>query len=359
MNLQRITSLLLSSVLLLCPIACFGFETDQYNLPPVPLADIGDEVSEYIEANLRAAVDKVNLDIGKGMACLESPSSKNKTCGNREAEQKQLAYLRSNDALANEVYKALGDGTIFRSKFGKWVNSHDFRFGPSRYKTGYTDSIYIALPTNYLTISPTVNLFGAEFGSDKLEHFFQQGYRYYQIEREAAVKGDDADRAVLKAVKWGQMTERTYFGLLVSGVYSNADLYANYAGMKFYDGLTQPLTIGGATRPALVVQENGRWQMNDAAVLRNSLLKPFISDHLNEALNPSGYAFTIYSSVRRMVRKTACLDWRKHYPDLTAKALDQKSADLELWNDEDYGNMPKGRLVRLSDVCYLGKAAAN
>ena len=65
MKLQRITSLLLSSVLLLCPIAGFGFETDQYNLPPVPLADIGDEVSEYVALNLRAAVDKVNSDIAQ------------------------------------------------------------------------------------------------------------------------------------------------------------------------------------------------------------------------------------------------------------------------------------------------------
>ena len=267
--------------------------------------------------------------------------------------------MRSNDALADEVYKALGDGTIFRTKFGKWLNSHDFRSGPSRYKTGYTDSIYIALPTNYLTISPTVDLFGTEFGSDKLEHFFQQGYRYYQIEREEAVKGAETKAAVLKAVKWGQKTERTYFGLWVSGVYSNADLYANYAGMKFYDGLTQPLTIGSETRPAIVVQQNGLWQINNGAVLRDSLLKPFISDHLNEALNPSGYAFTIFSSVRYMVRKNACPDWREHYPDLTAQALDQKATDLELWNDEDYGNMVRGRLVKLSEVCFSEKAVAN
>ena len=99
--------------------------------------------------------------------------------------------------------------------------------------------------------------------------------------------------------------------------------------------------------------------MNEDAVSHENLLRPFISDHLNEALNPSGYAFTIFSSVRRMVRKNACPDWRKQYPDLTAAALYQKATDLELWNDEDYGNMAKGRLVRLSEVCFSDKAAAN
>ncbi|CAN5876298.1 hypothetical protein BH24ACI1_BH24ACI1_14180 [soil metagenome] len=35
-----------------------AFETDQYNLPAPPLADIGDEVSEYTEENLKKAIDK-------------------------------------------------------------------------------------------------------------------------------------------------------------------------------------------------------------------------------------------------------------------------------------------------------------
>jgi hypothetical protein len=33
-----------------------AFETDQFNLPPKPLGDIGDEVSEYTEENVRRAI---------------------------------------------------------------------------------------------------------------------------------------------------------------------------------------------------------------------------------------------------------------------------------------------------------------
>jgi len=60
-----------------------------------------------------------------------------------------------------------------------------------------------------------------------------------------------------------------------------------------------------------------------------------------------------------MVRKNACPDWRKQFPELTADVLEQKATDLELWHDEDYGNMAKGKLVRLSQVCYsdTGRAA--
>ena len=351
MKLQRIFSLFLSLVLLLCPIAGFGFETDQFNLPPEPLADIGSEVSDYIEANLREAVASVNGDIEKTLACLENPG-KDKRCGSRESEQVRLAQLRSDEAIIDEVYKRLGEGNIFRSKFGKWVNSHDFESTPSRYKTGYVDSIYVALPANYWTISPTIDLYGVQFGTDKLEHFFQQGYRYHNIERDAAAKEDEPARAIERAVKWGQRSERTYYGLWVSGVYSNADLYANYAGMKFYDGLTHSIDIGGNTRPAIVLLNHGEWSINEEISLPESLLKPFITEHLNEALNPSGYAFTIFSSVKQIVRKNACPEWKKQYPELTADALNQKATELELWNDEDYGNMEKGRFVKLSEVCF-------
>jgi hypothetical protein len=335
------------------PVATLAFETDQFNLPPVALADIGDEVSEYIETNVRAAVDAVNANIAKSLACLEKPKS-DKGCTTRDEEQKNLAFSRSDAAIAKAVFKRLGDGSIFRTNFGKWVNSHEFRADPARYKTGYLESIYVAVPANYLTISPTVDLFGVEFGSDKLEHFFQQGYRYYTLEAEALAKGADADEAVLKAVKWGQKSERTYYGLLVSGVYSNADLYANYTGMRFYEGLTRPVDIGGINRPATVVQDNGRWKINETETLRVRLIKPFISDHLNEALNPSGYSFAIFAAVRGMIRKKACGDWHKQHPDLTAEALARKAIDLELWNDQDYGNMAKGRLMRLSDICFKG-----
>jgi hypothetical protein len=160
-----------------------------------------------------------------------------------------------------------------------------------------------------------------------------------------------AEQAAQKAIKWGQMTERTYFGLFVSGVYSNADLYANYAGMKFYGGLTEPISVGGKTRPAIFVLDNGKWTINSED-LRDSLLKPFVSEHLNEALNPSGYAFTIFGSVRRAVRKNACPEWRQKFPNTAKADLESRSALLEKWNGENYGHTNKGRIVSIANECF-------
>ncbi|MEP6786958.1 MAG: hypothetical protein ABJB40_00905 [Acidobacteriota bacterium] len=351
MKPQTFICLFLSLTVALQSISAPAMETDQYNLPPVPLADTGDEVSQYVEDNLLTAVAKVNAEIGLHEACLSAAKTIKRGCGNADEERSKLKYLRSNDTVATEVYKRLGDGSIFISYIGKWANTHKFHSSPSRYKTSYLDSIYVAQPVDYSTLSPTVRLFGTEFGTDKLDHFFQQGYKYYQIRRDAIAKGQKADEATTKAVKWGQMTERTYFGLLVSGVYSNADLYANYVGMKFYQGLTEPVPIGGKTRPALVTLKEGMWQL-DKTRLHEDLLRPFVADQLNEALNPSGYGLLLYPSVRDIVRKKSCPKWKRDYPGLTAATVADKSKGLEAWNGEDYGYTKRPRTVRIAEACY-------
>src|SRR5688500_16745556 len=76
-----------------------AFETDQYNLPPEPLADIGEEVREYTVENIRIAISKVNAEIAK---CL------NNKCGSDTAAKSRLAYLRSEEAVARAVFRELG-----------------------------------------------------------------------------------------------------------------------------------------------------------------------------------------------------------------------------------------------------------
>lgn len=334
------------------PVALVAMETDQYNLPPVALADIGDEVSEHIEENLRAAVAKVNADIASNEACLGAGKMRPHGCGGVDEETNKLKYLRSNDAISKELYKLLGDGNIFVSYIGRWMNSHEFHGSPSRYKTGYFESIYATEPIDYMTLSPTVRMFGTEFGTDKLDHFFQQGYKYYTIRKDAISKGLTRHEAAKKAVKWGQMTERTYFGLLISGVYSNADLYANYAGMKFYEGLTEAISVGDQTRPAILVLKDGKWNIADGPKLHDNLLKPFISGHLNEAFNPSSYGLLLFPAVRRTVKKNSCPKWRQTYPDLTAADLTERSKALQLWNGEDYGFTKRRHTVPVADTCF-------
>lgn len=341
----RVTSILTCLLLLINGTSLRAFETDQYNLPPVPLADIGDEVSEYVEENIGKAVDKINAEIEE---CLKNAGSK---CSSAEPQQKQLAYLRSEDAVAREIFKRLGDGIIPFTKSGSWMESHKFRAQPARFKTSYRQSVFVLLPTDYLTISSTVNMYGVNFGTDKIAHFFQQGYTYYRIYTRAKAKGLTDTEAVKKAVKWGRMTENTYYGMLISGAFSNGDMYANYAGMKFYLGIAKPSKIGNVERPATLILKNGIWAINKNAS-KNLLLKPFITDHLNEALNPSAYVPFLRSSIRGIVRKQSCPQWRSLYSTRTKEDFEETTRSLMLWNGEDYGFKKSKKFITISNTCF-------
>ncbi|MBA3599929.1 MAG: hypothetical protein H0W45_01625 [Acidobacteria bacterium] len=354
MRFQKVVRLFLCVVLLMQPVAAFAFETDQYNLPPQPLADISDEVSKYTEENLRKAVEKINAEIIIRQSCLENKSVKTgeAKCGSADKERARLEYLRSENAIARKVYNQLGSGIIPFTKSSTWMESHEFIAQPARYKTGYRKSIFLVFPTDYLTISSTVNIYGTQFGTDKIAHFFQQGYTYYKIYNRALAKGLTPEKAARKAVRWGQKTERTFYGTLVSGVYSNADLFSNFVGMKFYQGLTRPVKIGSETKPAVLFLKDGIWTFGENADLRISFIKPFISDHLNEALNPSMFIKGLRSSVRRIFRKQSCQQWHKQYPDLSQADLNQTSEGLKLWYGEDYGFTDSENFVTIANTCF-------
>lgn len=64
-------------------------------------------------------------------------------------------------------------------------------------------------------------------GSDKLGHFFDTGHTYYQ------------KSSFKEALDYGEMTERTYYGLQMTAVYSYADLAANLDGYTFWNRLAK------------------------------------------------------------------------------------------------------------------------
>ena len=183
------------------PIGIFSFETDQYNLPPEPLVDIGDEVTDYVQRQIDLAITRIDSEIVEVGACVES-DPKDKNCDSPDELSKRLAYLRSNDAVAKEIFKRLGDGIFPFTNVSVWIEWHKFAESPARYKTSFKDSIHLTAPFNYLTISPTVNIYDTKLGTDKIAHIFQQGYAYYKIHKRATSKDADDPAAIEKAVRW-------------------------------------------------------------------------------------------------------------------------------------------------------------
>jgi hypothetical protein len=355
---RKLVSLVLFLALLPVPAAVVAFETDQYDLPVKPLVSLGNEVTDHVADKLREAVAKLNTEISRHERCAKGDLVSG--CGSASAERSKLEFLRSQDGLARAAFDQLGTGVLAFAftHIGRWLEKHQFSEEPARYQTSYSKSLFVFIPDVALTVSPTISMYGVELGTDKIEHLLQEGYEYYKISRRELAAGASTAEAREKAIIWGRKSERTMYGTAVSGVYSNADLAANYAGLKFYEGLTQAIAIGGVTRPAILRLDGGLWAFDEQVDLREHLLKPFISEHLNEALNPSIFSRVLYKYIRHTVRDRSCAQWFERYPGLSRSALEEKSLSLRLWDGDDYGFEDSERFVTIANTCFEDTTAA-
>ena len=132
----------------------------------------------------------------------------------------------------------------------------------------------------------TMNVNGAYIGTDKIGHFLSQGRKFYsRYNRLGSIERAAQRTAVWEALIWGR---------LMSGIFSNADLVANYEGFLFYRGLFQNGVV--ADKVALFRWEDGR-------PVRQ---RPFSwADHVNafwdETLNPNAYADAIVPHMQRRI----------------------------------------------------------
>jgi hypothetical protein len=135
------------------------------------------------------------------------------------------------------VYKDLATNSrtnIGRSAIEVWASSLPVTKSvlPAQSATKYAGVTYQLWSTPFDILNPTMKVSGICIGSDKLGHFFQQGATFWQT---AALQGTAA------AEEQSERSEGGGFGLLTTGVFSNADREANRQGAKFYvDLLASP-----------------------------------------------------------------------------------------------------------------------
>jgi hypothetical protein len=156
------------------------------------------------------------------------------------------------------------------------------------------DSIYRdlglldAVSVHWKDLSAVVRIGDTLVGVDKLGHFFVEGWGYFE---DAYLVGD----GLPDALDWGEFTERTWFGRYTTGVYSYADLVANFEGMRFWlrvrGAVRDPIDPGWrANRPHVVCRRRfwiagaRRWTL-----ARELELDRHVSPVWDEAVNCSSY----------------------------------------------------------------------
>ena len=188
------------------------------------------------------------------------------------------------------VYWRIG-GPNFQDKLERWamaapeVERIEFKRGESLIDD------FPALTGRFARIfgvGPIINLNGVYIGTDKIGHFLSQGRKFYKRYRRM---GDEA-----LAMRRSVTTEAGLFGRWATGVYSNADLVANYEGYLFYRSLFHDDIV--AEKPAIF-----RWQDGKPVRQRRFTWAYHVNAFWDEGLNPNVYRKALLPHVeKRLLR---------------------------------------------------------
>jgi hypothetical protein len=293
---------LLTVALLLAPQLCGAYETDQFTGRLTPIADSTEVLDEQVNLAIEEAV--VNW---KG---------------------------RRNDwKVVTSIYNDIG-GHHWVDKIERWA----MKSGEVEHlQASRRESIYQGHPlwasrvAAVFGVGPTIKVNGQLIGSDKLGHFLSQGRKFY---RRYLKYLDEA-----KAAEHSAYTERALFGQMTTGVYSNADLVANYEGFLFYRSLFEDDIIPG--KPAILA-----WQDDGWVIQRSFTWADHVNEYWDEALNINHYDALLYPRMKERL-EAFCPDYFEA-PDLyeikDEELLKERYADLQLRETSE---------LRLNNLCVI------
>jgi hypothetical protein len=157
------------------------------------------------------------------------------------AKQNNIEDMEKDEFCDEEVLYTELQKAIFQSFTASWgLKGYDLDkqlrslLAKQSYSLSLNDSIYRDI--NYLEgfslkfkeLSDVVNLNGHLIGLDKIGHFFAEGWQYFELTHYKAYNID-------QALQWGKEQEAGKFGYATTGIFSFADLTANFNGWRFWN----------------------------------------------------------------------------------------------------------------------------
>ena len=334
-------------------------ETDNFYLPPEPeFADFGDYLEAVHTRAIEEGVKEVNSRIEHAL-----------NLKNAAAREVQLKKWHSPDALVAAVARLFGNTMTEMVEI-----EHALGAAWARQMYPNKTLLYNNVAMNVCSRFPldprslfmvghagTVRAYGTYFGTDKVLHFHELGFDYYKRYHALLRKGVSPDQALQNVLNHftteSLISETKVYGSLFTGVYSNGDLAADYAGFKFFCNLTETVHLHGEDRPPLVIRCGVFWRVTDQVRQQSGWFRPFISDHWNEALNPSLYDWTMRPFVRKTLRRRAerivnfytNKDGRPNDPVY----FENLAHTLATYDGEPYGHSGSfEKLMNIGNTCY-------
>ncbi|MBI4655332.1 MAG: hypothetical protein HY746_01160 [Elusimicrobia bacterium] len=291
-------------------------EADHYTLEDAQVADITGHLNLFANQGMEQVIDELNAS---GPACDDS------------IESEQRLYEGLTTVFANhsksQLIRDILEGKIERtviplkeSVYGEWTIWNGFLLGRKK------------AADSPLALSPLVRVGDIIIGADKIEHMFGMGFAYF---KKHYLEG----KKLVPVLKLGIFKEKTFLGgnIFATGVFSYADLAANFNGMRFWNHFLQKSDDILGSQHNLgpyVVCRKGQWEKNPERPLD---FRNYIDPAMQESVNCSKFA--THSGARKFKEHLATL--QEQNPDraftcpVSVELLEQTARKYEVVMPDD------------------------
>jgi hypothetical protein len=188
----------------------FADESDQYLVWDRELADASPAINDFINRVARERIEAENAKPGPPCDC---------------------------ESLTLQILPEIYLDRLRANLIAFIENSDDIEAYPPR-TVAPADllslSIYRRAPVPLvIRVTRTIRIGDVYLGVDKLNHLIGIGRRYYVRYLSHRQTGMNEQQAVDSVIRWGVLVENSVLGTLINGVFSSADLEANYQGLLF------------------------------------------------------------------------------------------------------------------------------
>lgn len=194
----------------------------------------------------------------------------------------------------------------------------------------------------YLKPAPVIRVGSLLIGIDKIGHFVSQGWFYFVRERairraDPSASNAEVDRRIRH---YGHDLESNFLGFGGTGVYSYADLAANWQGLMFFRSLF------GGPNPHIAIA-NGRYML-----ARPFHIVDYATDAWDEVNNPSRpQSDRFFDKVAHRLRARVCAEYRvAPTVFLNASGQSQDPRDY-VWEGVTDHSFACKRRFAIADIC--------
>ena len=246
-------------------------ESDLWTYAHIPLSDSSTLVSTQLQNSIQTVIDSINARPIEELQLLD------------DTALEFAFFYEFKSRYIRDVTWGMFENCIGTNSCAGWPQFERIQMYPE-------ESVYYAARWRFIPsrfhLASVVMACGIRMGADKLTHFFDDAFHYFNALRSKRKNFEPED------IRRLSMTfEESYMGTRLTGIVSRADIEANLAGVQFYSEFFT------GNSPMIGRDQNGHLKL-----LRKPDICDYVSEAYDERILPNEFTYSLLETSRARQR---------------------------------------------------------